>query len=134
MSPDHRPVYIDLRKINLPISAWISITHRITGILVFFITTPIFLVLFAYLTNDLSSFTNTVDFFKNNLIYAFLVVLSFLILWLHLLTGLRHLLMDFKIGESLIAAKYSAIFVNNFISKGLSESLYIIEMKLSVAV
>ena len=81
MSPDHRPVYIDLRKINLPISAWISITHRITGILVFFITTPIFLVLFACLTNDLSSFTNTIDFFKNNLIYAFLVVLSFLILW-----------------------------------------------------
>jgi len=114
MSPDHRPVYIDLRKINLPISAWISITHRITGILVFFITTPIFLVLFAYLTNDLSSFTNTVDFFKNNLIYAFLVVLSFLILWLHLLTGLRHLLMDFKIGESLITAKYSAIFVYIF--------------------
>ena len=107
MSPDHRPVYIDLRKINLPISAWISITHRITGILVFFITTPIFLILFAYLTNDLSSF-------KNNLIYAFLVVLSFLILWLHLLTGLRHLLMDFKIGESLIAAKYSAIFVYIF--------------------
>ena len=114
MSPDHRPVYIDLRKINLPISAWISITHRITGILVFFITPPIFLILFAYLTNDLSSFTNTVDFFKNNLIYAFLVVLSFLILWLHLLTGLRHLLMDFKIGESLIAAKYSAIFVYIF--------------------
>ena len=114
MSPDHRPVYIDLRKINLPISAWISITHRITGILVFFITTPIFLILFAYLTNDLSSFTNTVDFFKNNLIYTFLVVLSFLILWLHLLTGLRHLLMDFKIGESLIAAKYSAIFVYIF--------------------
>lgn len=114
MSPDHRPVYIDLRKINLPISAWISITHRITGILVFFITTPIFLILFAYLTNDLSSFTNTVDFFKNNLIYAFLVVISFLILWLHLLTGLRHLLMDFKIGESLIAAKYSAIFVYIF--------------------
>jgi len=114
MSPDHRPVYIDLRKINLPISAWISITHRITGILVFFITTPIFLILFAYLTNDLSSFTNTVDFFKNNLIYAFLVVLSFLILWLHLLTGLRHLLMDFKIGESLIAAKYAAIFVYIF--------------------
>lgn len=114
MSPDHRPVYIDLRKINLPISAWISITHRITGILVFFITTPIFLILFAYLTNDLSSFTNTVDFFENNLIYAFLVVLSFLILWLHLLTGLRHLLMDFKIGESLIAAKYSAIFVYIF--------------------
>lgn len=114
MSPDHRPVYIDLRKINLPISAWISITHRITGILVFFITTPIFLILFAYLTNDLSSFTNTVDFFKNNLFFAFLVVLSFLILWLHLLTGLRHLLMDFKIGESLIAAKYSAIFVYIF--------------------
>ncbi len=114
MSPDHRPVYIDLRKINLPISAWISITHRITGILVFFITTPIFLILFAYLTKDLSSFTNTVNFFKNNLIYAFLVVLSFLILWLHLLTGLRHLLMDFKIGESLIAAKYSAIFVYIF--------------------
>ena len=114
MSPDNRHVYIDLRKINLPISAWISITHRITGILVFFITTPIFLILFAYLTNDLSSFTNTVDFFKNNLIYAFLVVLSFLILWLHLLTGLRHLLMDFKIGESLIAAKYSAIFVYIF--------------------
>ena len=47
MSPDHRPVYIDLRKINLPISAWISITHRITGIINIIAIT--FICLFASL-------------------------------------------------------------------------------------
>ena len=50
MNTDHRPVYIDLRKINLPVSALISITHRLAGLYVFFITLPLMLALIYFST------------------------------------------------------------------------------------
>ena len=38
-----RPVYLDLTKIRLPMSAFSSITHRLSGMYVFFITLPMML-------------------------------------------------------------------------------------------
>ena len=54
--------------------------------------------------NDLSLFLKDYEFILG------LIVLSFCILWYHILSGVRHLIMDAHIGESLIASKYSAIF------------------------
>ena len=48
MSINHnkvRPVYMNLFQIRLPISAISSITHRLAGIYIFFISLPIFLFL-----------------------------------------------------------------------------------------
>ena len=36
-----RPININLFKIQLPLSALLSITHRISGILIFFIVLPV---------------------------------------------------------------------------------------------
>jgi len=38
-----RPVYLDLTKIKLPMSAFSSITHRLSGMYVFFVSVPVFL-------------------------------------------------------------------------------------------
>ena len=110
MNTDHRPVYIDLRKINLPVSALISITHRLSGIYVFFITLPLMLALIYFSTESEDSFNNLSLFLKDYKFILGLIVLSFCILWYHILSGVRHLIMDAHIGDSLIASKYSAIF------------------------
>lgn len=110
MNTDHRPVYIDLRKINLPVSALISITHRLSGMYVFFITLPLMLALIYFSTKSEDSFNNLSLFLKDYKFILGLIVLSFCILWYHILSGVRHLIMDAHIGESLIASKYSAIF------------------------
>ena len=110
MNTDHRPVYIDLRKINLPVSALISITHRLSGMYVFFITLPLMLALIYFSTESEDSFNELSLFLKNYKFILGLIVLSFCILWFHILSGVRHLIMDVHIGESLLASKYSAIF------------------------
>ena len=110
MNTDHRPVYIDLRKINLPVSALISITHRLSGMYVFFITLPLMLALVYFSTESEDSFNDLSLFLKDYKFILGLIVLSFCILWFHILSGVRHLIMDAHIGESLIASKYSAIF------------------------
>ena len=110
MNTDHRPVYIDLRKINLPVSALISITHRLSGMYVFFITLPLMLALIYFSTESEDSFNDLSLFLKDYKFILGLIVLSFCILWDHILSGVRHLIMDAHIGESLIASKYSAIF------------------------
>ena len=110
MNTDHRPVYIDLRKINLPVSALISITHRLSGMYVFFITLPLMLALIYFSTESEDSFNDLSLFLKDYEFVLGLIVLSFCILWYHILSGVRHLIMDAHIGESLIASKYSAIF------------------------
>ena len=110
MNTDHRPVYIDLRKINLPVSALISITHRLSGMYVFFITLPLMLALIYFSTESEDSFNDLSLFLKNYKFILGLIILSFCILWYHILSGVRHLIMDAHIGESLLASKYSAIF------------------------
>ena len=110
MNTDHRPVYIDLRKINLPVSALISITHRLSGMYVFFITLPLMLALIYFSTESKDSFNDLSLFLKDYKFILGLIVLSFCILWYHILSGVRHLIMDAHIGESLLASKYSAIF------------------------
>ena len=110
MNTDHRPVYIDLRKINLPVSALISITHRLSGIYVFFITLPLMLALIYFSTESEDSFNELSLFLKNYKFILGLIVLSFCMLWYHILSGVRHLIMDAHIGESLLASKYSATF------------------------
>ena len=110
MNTDHRPVYIDLRKINLPVSALLSITHRLSGMYIFFITLPLMLALIYFSTESEDSFNELSLFLKNYKFILGLIVLSFCILWYHILSGVRHLIMDAHIGESLLASKYSAIF------------------------
>ena len=103
MNSDHRPVYIDLRKINLPVSAVISITHRLAGLYVFFITLPVMLALIYFSTESEDSFNELSLFLRDHKFVLSLIVLSFCILWYHILSGVRHLIMDAHIGESLLA-------------------------------
>ena len=111
MKNDHKPVNINLLKIKLPISALTSITHRLAGMYIFFITYPLSVYLFFLASTNQENFTYLTNMLINSSYLATFVAFSFLVLWYHILTGVRHLIMDMHIGESLQASKVSSIFV-----------------------
>jgi succinate dehydrogenase / fumarate reductase cytochrome b subunit len=51
-----RPVYLDLTKIRLPMSAFSSITHRLSGMYIFFVTLPLILYVIDQSLSSRSSF------------------------------------------------------------------------------
>ena len=111
MKNDHRPVNINLIKIKLPISALTSITHRLAGMYIFFITFPLSVFLFYLSISSSESFLNLTNTLIGSFYISTFVAFSYLVLWYHILTGVRHLIMDMHIGESLEASKYSSILV-----------------------
>ena len=106
-----RPVYLDLTKIRLPMSAFSSITHRLSGIYVFFITLPLMLFIINQSTSSKSNYEKLLADISSMSFFSIFVFISVVIFWYHILTGIRHLIMDFfHIGESLNGSHYSSIF------------------------
>ena len=106
-----RPIYLDLTKIRLPMSAFSSITHRLSGMYIFFITLPLILYVIDQSLSSRSSFDKLADDIVSISFFSFFLFISVSIFWYHILTGVRHLIMDFfHIGESLNGSYYSSIF------------------------
>tara|TARA_Y100000748_G_scaffold197360_1_gene165316 strand:- start:742 stop:1116 length:375 start_codon:yes stop_codon:yes gene_type:complete len=103
-----RPTFINLFLIKLPISAISSISHRLSGIAIFFIALPTFVLLF--LTDYLVTNQNEWNLEKYNFEIKLLLSVSLIALTYHTLAGLRHMLIDFSnYGHELHQAKFSAI-------------------------
>ncbi|HCE8479367.1 TPA: succinate dehydrogenase, cytochrome b556 subunit [Pseudomonas aeruginosa] len=98
-----RPVNLDLRTIKLPVTAYTSILHRISGVILFL---GIAVLLFA-LDKSLSSeegFEQVKACLTSPL--AKLVIWGLLsALLYHLVAGVRHLVMDSGVGETLEGGK-----------------------------
>ena len=106
-----RPVYLDLTKIRLPMSAFSSITHRLSGMYIFFVTLPLILYVIDQSLSSRSSFDKLAGDIVSISFFSFFLFISVSIFWYHILTGVRHLIMDFfHIGESLNGSHYSSIF------------------------
>ena len=99
-----RPVFLNLFKIRLPLSGFISILHRVSGVL-FFLGLPILLLLYQGLPSDHPS--ELIDHFYIKLIVWLLIVAY----QYHFIAGLRHLLSDFGHYHSLRFANISGILV-----------------------
>jgi len=114
MSINHnraRPVFINLLQIKLPISAISSITHRLAGIYIFFVTLPLSLFLLYFSTKSYNDFMFISTLLKDSILFSTFVSFSFLVFAYHILTGVRHLLQDMHIGESLEASRVSSYIV-----------------------
>ena len=106
-----RPVYLDLSKIRLPMSALTSITHRLSGMYIFFVTLPLLLFVIDQSTSSKATYERLIMDMSSISLYSMFIFLSVSIFWYHILTGIRHLIMDFlHLGESLKGAHYSSIF------------------------
>jgi succinate dehydrogenase / fumarate reductase cytochrome b subunit len=92
-----RPVNLNLFTIRFPITAIVSILHRASGVFLFLLL-PLLLWMFGM---SLSSEQNYVRL-QGYLTAPFTKLLVWLILaplFYHLIAGIRHLLMDFHLGE-----------------------------------
>ena len=98
-SRDTRPVNLDLGTINLPVTAYASITHRVTGVLMFFSS---FLMLWA-LDQSLASEAsfNAVAAVLSSPIAKGISWGIASVLTYHVLAGIKHLIMDAGIGETM---------------------------------
>ena len=106
----NRPVNINLLKIKLPLSAFLSITHRVSGILIFFLVLPLSVMVFSELTHSQDSFDNFMHSYNTNLGIKLGCIGLMLIFQYHIFTGIRHMLMDFHIlNESLSSSFKSAV-------------------------
>jgi succinate dehydrogenase / fumarate reductase cytochrome b subunit len=106
---DKRPVNLDIGSMRLPITAWVSITHRASGVFLF---AAVAVLLWALETSLKSpeSFSALQDQLSSPLVkLVFWAVLAGLIY--HTLAGIRHLVMDLGIGETFAGGKLGARLV-----------------------
>ena len=101
-----RPVNLDLSTIKFPITAIVSITHRISGVALLGGILVLMWMLDASLTSE-ESFEELRQIMASPLvkavIWAVLAALAY-----HLVMGIRHMFMDLGIGESLKGGQTSA--------------------------
>jgi len=103
---DKRPVNLDISTIHLPIAAYTSITHRISGVIVF-VGVAILLWIFDLSMSSEEGFNQIKDLMTSPLmkfiVWGILSALAY-----HLVAGVKHLLMDMGIGETKEAAPLGA--------------------------
>lgn len=98
-SKDPRPVNLDIGTIDLPVTAYASITHRVTGVLMFFAS---FLMLWALdmsLTSEASF--NALAAMLASPLAGFILWAIASVLTYHALAGIKHLIMDAGVGETM---------------------------------
>ena len=106
-----RPTNINLLKIQLPLSALLSITHRISGMLIFFLVLPGSAIALSFMYDNQDSYNNFINFYMTNLPTKLVFISLVLIFQYHIFTGIRHMLMDFHILEESLSTSFrSAIF------------------------
>jgi succinate dehydrogenase / fumarate reductase cytochrome b subunit len=104
-----KPVYINLLKIQLPLSALLSISHRVSGIMIFFMVLPVFAYILSLLLDSPTSFMSFMDAYNSSIFLRTFVLFNILIFEYHVIAGIRHMLMDFHlISETLSASNTSA--------------------------
>ena len=107
-----KPVYINWFRIQLPLSALLSISHRVSGILIFFMVLPFSAYILNILLDSQASFISFLDTYKTSIFLRTFVLFNILIFEYHVIAGIRHMLMDFHlISETLSASNTSAKIV-----------------------
>ncbi len=106
---DKRPVELQLFAFKFPFTAILSILHRISGTIVFFLI-PVFLYGAELAMHSEDNFLLLIKFFTNPFVaipvWGFLIILIY-----HMFAGVRHLIMDFGIFESKKSANLTGMVV-----------------------
>ena len=97
-----RPVNLDLGTIKLPITSYVSILHRVSGVIMFF-TLAVFLWMLDTSLASEQSFNDLAAMFANP-ICQFIIWGSLAALAYHAVAGIHHMIMDFGVGEDSFAS------------------------------
>ncbi len=94
----NRPVNLDISTIRLPITAYISILHRVSGVILFGVVALLLWALDTSLSSE-DGFRSLAETFSSPIVkvitWGCLIALGY-----HLVAGIRHLIMDVGVGES----------------------------------
>ncbi|MDB9999678.1 succinate dehydrogenase, cytochrome b556 subunit [Porticoccaceae bacterium] len=102
-----RPVNLDLGTIKLPITSYVSILHRASGVIMFFALAVLLWLLESSLASEASF--NDLGAMLANPICQVIIWGSLAALAYHSVAGIRHMIMDFGVGEdSFEAGRLSA--------------------------
>lgn len=117
MEHSKRPVYLNLLKIQFPVTAVVSMLHRISGFMLF-LAIP-FLIYCLHISTASATGLDTI---KAWFATYFAKLVIFILIWAglhHLFAGLRYLLMDLDIGLKKAHARLSAMLVLALVFVGL---------------
>ncbi|MEM9256161.1 MAG: succinate dehydrogenase, cytochrome b556 subunit [Pseudomonadota bacterium] len=96
---DKRPVNLDIGSMRLPITAWASISHRATGVFLFVGMAPLIWALDKSLSGP-QGFAEVQSLLGSPLVKLVIwAILAGLIY--HAAAGVKHLVMDFGVGETM---------------------------------
>ncbi|MGD8832034.1 MAG: succinate dehydrogenase, cytochrome b556 subunit [Pseudomonadales bacterium] len=106
---ENRPVYLSLTQFGWPITAIASIAHRITGMLLF-LGVGYLLWLLSLALDSPAGFAQASSVlaapFARFVLWGVLTLLIY-----HILAGIKHMIMDFHIGDSFKVAAASSYTV-----------------------
>ncbi|WP_223669003.1 succinate dehydrogenase, cytochrome b556 subunit [Kangiella shandongensis] len=101
-----RPKNLDLTTVSFPVPAISSILHRITGV-VLFIAVPILLWMLQK-SLDSAGYAELQAMFSESFLWQLILWAILTSVAYHVIAGVRHLLMDLGIGESLKGGRRGA--------------------------
>ena len=107
---DKRPVNLDLGTFKHPLVSVISISHRISGVVLFVGLVFLFNLFDMSLEGELG-FASAQALLQENFIAQFVTWGLLTALGFHFSAGMKHLVMDFGHGEELDSANNAAKFV-----------------------
>jgi succinate dehydrogenase / fumarate reductase cytochrome b subunit len=109
VKPIARPVYLNLLRIQLPLTGWVSILHRLSGVLLFAALPFAVWALSVSLASE-AGFHRIADAVAHPLAKFGVVGLVWTFAH-HLFAGLRHLALDVHWGTDLGTARQSSLAV-----------------------
>lgn len=98
-----RPVNLNILTIRMPITAYVSILHRLSGLLTFLFV-PCLLYALQRSLHSPESYAALLDCLATPWVTAVTWFMTMGLVY-HLLAGIKHLLMDLHIGETVCASK-----------------------------
>ena len=110
MNKRDAPVFLNLTQIRLPVTAIVSILHRLSGLLLF-LALPLFIYALQQSLRSPESFASLIGKFDSFLVKTILAILLWS-LFHHLFAGLRFLLLDIEMGIQPQQARKTAWWVN----------------------
>lgn len=103
---NNRPIQLDLLRLRFPVTAIVSILHRVTGLVLFLVLPFVFYYLSCALGSPVQfeQVSATFSHWPGNILLWCAVMAAVY----HVLAGLRHIVMDCGYGESRLVARLTS--------------------------
>lgn len=110
LEKQQKPKFLNLFQISMPVTALVSILHRLSGLLLVLML-PVIVYAFHVSIQNKIQFEALLNYFNSTLFQIILIAIVWIVLH-HIFAGIRYLLIDIELGVSLSVAKLSAWFAN----------------------